>query len=141
MHTLEERHRERFVLAAAAAQNLLDVDGAYPRRLGGIAQSPHALRGGLAAQRVDQDRRIEQQPQPLSDTTRIAVALSPDPTGGVAVPFVLTSREGAQAGFDVLPATLVIERSADSLRDERTTVPPSNTLVKALHQLVVKAYV
>jgi hypothetical protein len=71
----------------------------------------------------------------------VAVALRPDPAGGVAVPLVLASGEGPEAGFDVFPAALVLERAAHGLGDERAALPPPDAPVEACHDVVVEAYV
>lgn len=54
---------------------------------------------------------------------------------------MLCSGKGAQTGFYVLPATLVVERPADGLTDEGAATPPTDAPVKLLYEVVVEAYV
>lgn len=137
----EEPHYESLLVLVCAAQHLLHIDSAYPRRLSGVAQAQHAPGGGKTAQCVDQDGRVEQQRQVSADATGVAVSLRLYPARGVAVPLVLASRESAEPGFDVLPAALVLERVADGLGDVRTAMPPPHASIKPLHELVIEAYV
>jgi hypothetical protein len=54
---------------------------------------------------------------------------------------MLASGEDAQAGFDVLPATLVVERTTDGLADERAATSSPDALVELLYEVVIETYV
>jgi CMP/dCMP kinase len=108
--------------------------------LTGIAQCPHALGRWTTAQHVDQNGCVEQQPQALTDTTRVGVSLRRYPSRGVRIPLVLSGK-AADPGFDVLPALLVLEGLAHGLRDEHTTTSPPDAPVESLHKVVVQSNV
>ena len=123
-----------------AAQDLLDVDRADPGHVSIAAQAVQASGGWAAAQRIDQDGRVEQLRQ-LPNTSWVAVALRRNPAGRVVVPGVLVVGERAEAGFDVLPATLVLECASHGLTDEHAPTAPADTPVELLDQIVIQAYV
>ncbi len=47
----------------------------------------------------------------------------------------------ADRAFDVLPATLIIERALDRCRDERGELTSTDPNVESTHDLIVQAYV
>jgi hypothetical protein len=65
------------------------------------------------------------------------MALCLHPAGRIGVPLMFALCKCAQAGFDVLPTALVIERSTQSLSDEGAAAPPSDTVVKLLNEVVL----
>jgi hypothetical protein len=69
------------------------------------------------------------------------MALRCHPAGRVSIPLVLCARERAETRLYVFPATLVLERVADGLGDERATLARSDAPVELLDELIVKAYV
>jgi hypothetical protein len=140
MKPLEKADRRRLVACGRAAQDLLDIHSAYPWRLTFSVQVSHPLAGGPSSQYVDQNCRVEQQ-QALPDTRGIATALRRDPSSGIWIPLVLTVCKRADTGFDVFPAALVVERTADGLADECAATPPPDALVELLDEVVIKAYV
>ena len=141
LKSAQEARNRRLLLAVSSTEHLLDVDRADPWHLRPISQTAEALGGGEPSQRVDQDRRVEQQRQRLANAGGVTAALRRNPAGGIAIPFVLTTRESAEPCFDVLPAALILERSADRLADEHAPTSSADPLVELPHELVIQAYV
>lgn len=139
-HAAQETREHRLLRDSGSAQHLLGVDRADPRGLTGIAQRSHALGGWTTAQHIDQDGCVEQQPQALTDTTRVGVSLRRDPRRGVRIPLVLSGK-AADPGFDVFPALLVLEGLAHGLRDEHAATPPPDAPVEPLHEIAVQSNV
>jgi hypothetical protein len=50
---------------------------------------------------------------------------------------VLTAGKDAQTSFDVLPATLIVERATDGIADECAATPPSDALVELLYEVII----
>ena len=49
--------------------------------------------------------------------------------------------QGAECGFDVVPAPFVFQAALDELGDESTTAPRTGAPVDLLHQIVFQDYV
>jgi len=77
----------------------------------------------------------------LADTSWVAATLGPDPAGGIGVPLVPAVGKRPEAGLDVFPSPLVVERAAQGLADEHAATPPADTLVELLDEAVIDAYV
>jgi cytidylate kinase len=140
-HPAEETCDKRLLRGSAPTQHLLDVDRANPRGLARLTQGSHTLCGWTTVQRVDQDGRVEQQSQALTDSAGIGVPLRCHPAGRVRIPLVLSSREAPEAGFDVLPALLVLKGLANGLGDEHAAAPSPDAPVESLHEIAVESYV
>ena len=141
MKSAEKADHERLFPRVRATQHLIDIDGAYPRNSIRVAKLPQPSGDGTGPQRIDQDGRVEQQRQPSADAAWIAVALGPHPSRGIGVPLVLAPGKRSQAGFDVIPAALFVERPPKCAADESATPSPSDALVQLLDEIVVQANV
>jgi len=137
----QEAGHHGLLAAAGSAQDLLDVDRAYPRNVPCVSQRSNARGGGKAAQRVDQNRRVEQQRQALSNTSGVPGPLCPDPACRIDVPLVLLVCERSEPCFDVFPAPFVLERPANRLGYERAATPPADAPIELPDELVVERYV
>lgn len=106
-----------------------------------MTQRAQAISGRTAAERVDQDRRVEEELQRSADPAHVGQPLGSHPALEVRVPFVLALGERSEARLDVIPATLVFERPAHRLRDERAAATPADPAVKPRNQGIVERYV
>src|ERR1019366_3301078 len=77
----------------------------------------------------------------LPDAADVSGTLLAHPSSRIAVPVVLGVGQRADSGFDVVPATLVVERSPNRRRDERAALTPTNPAVESMHDFVVETYV
>jgi len=127
---------------ARAAPALLDIDRAYVRRFREGPKCPKAIGRPSSAECVDQNGRIEKERRHvLADTTGISAALTTDPIRGVGIPLVSVVRDFPERRHDVVPAAVILQRSADRLRDERAPLAPADSAVKLSDESVVKANV
>jgi hypothetical protein len=72
----------------------------------------------------------------LADAANVGSALTPDPGSGILVPFVSGIRDRTQRSQDVLPTSLILERSAHGLRDERAALAPTYPAVQLRDKFV-----
>src|ERR1019366_2112988 len=77
----------------------------------------------------------------LPGAADVSGTLLAHPSSRIAVPVVLGVGQRADSGFDVVPATLVVERSPNRRRDERAALTPTNPAVESMHEFVVETYV
>src|ERR1700686_3499825 len=69
------------------------------------------------------------QPHASADAAHVTVSLCPNQGGRIRIPFVLTTCERPKTRFDVLPALVVLERSANGLGNEGAAASPSHAPV------------
>ena len=116
---------------AGATPELFDIDGADIRRLRNRPKGTQAFGGPSASQCVDQDSRIEKERRHvLANTAGIGAPLMAYPLRGIGIPLMPVVRDLPKRRDDVIPATLILQRSADRLRDERASLAPADLAVK-----------
>ena len=77
----------------------------------------------------------------LPDSLRVAVSLRSDPPAPVGVPLVAAVLDRTQGSFDLIPAAVILERSAHRLRDERAPTASAHLAVEACDHFLVEVYV
>src|SRR5438128_153318 len=77
----------------------------------------------------------------LADAANVGSALTPDPGSGIFVPLVSGVRDGAQGSQNVVPTSLILERPAHGLCDERAALAPSYSAVQLRKELVFEVNV
>ncbi len=88
LETIEEAVRAVHLVRAKATNNLLDVDRCCARVIARCSECVDSIADGPIAEIVDQDGRVEEDPQRSANTLRIGEALLADPLGGIIVPVV-----------------------------------------------------
>lgn len=63
------------------------------------------------------------------------------PLGGIGIPLVPVVRDLPKRRDDVIPPTLIVQRSADRLRNERASLAPADPAVKLRDESIVKTNV
>ncbi len=74
----------------------------------------------------------------LPDSLRVAVSLRSDPPAPVGVPLVAAVLDRTQGSFDLIPAAVILERSAHRLRDERAPTASAHLAVEACDHFLVE---
>ena len=74
----------------------------------------------------------------LANACRVTAALRCDPAGRIVVRVVLTIRQGAETGFDVLTPALVLERAAHGFADKRAATSPAGAFVELLYEILIQ---
>lgn len=139
--TSEQPVRSALLVRTQAPVDLLDRDDADPGFDAASAEPEHAICGRAAPERVDEDRRVEQEPGHSAGSAVVAAALSRDPPGGIVVPVVPTVLDGAERRDDVVPPPLVVEPATDELRDEGAPTTGPGAPVELRHEFIVQRYV
>jgi hypothetical protein len=131
-----------FFPSARASPTLFNVDRANERRLSSRSQRPKAFRRATAAQSIDQDSRIQQEPWHPQPTRRMSPpALCANPGTRVRVPVVALAVDLPQRCEDVIPAPLVLESATDGLRYERAPLPSTHPTIELGDETVVQCNV
>ena len=96
---------------------------------------------GRPRERVDQHGRVEEQAGHRHPERRSSPpSLPAHPRRRVVVPFVPGIGQTAERGFDVVPATFILEPTLDQLRDEGAPSPCAGTPVQLGYQSVIQRY-
>ena len=76
-----------------------------------------------------------------ADPAAVSPPLRPDPTGRIAVPFMIRVPQGAQRDFDLIPPLLILKRLPDGRCDEGAPATAPNPSIESGDQFVLQAYV
>ena len=74
-------------------------------------------------------------------SARVPSTLTPNPVRRIFVPFVTGVGNRAQRRLDLVPTSLVLQRSPDRLCDERASPSRAGPAVELGYQMVVQRYV
>jgi hypothetical protein len=105
--TVEQASGYWFLRVTQPAPNLFDRNSTHPWLRPHPSEPGHSRRRGSPPERVNQDRRVEQEPGHLSGAPSVAPALCTDPARRVLVPVVAGVGDPVQGRLDVVPPTLV----------------------------------
>lgn len=138
---VEESPHDGLLVVTHPAPDLLDGESAHPR-LGTNATQPGETSGrGSASERVDENRRVEQQARHSAGAARVAASLRSHPLGRVVIPDVPGVSDGPERRFDVVPSPLVVQAPPDQRRDEGTALTGPDASVELGDQRIVQRYV
>lgn len=74
----------------------------------------------------------------LADTAGIGTPLMTYPLRGIGIPLVPVGSDLPKGFHDVIPPALIVQRTADRLRDERAPLAPANSAVELLDKSLVQ---
>jgi hypothetical protein len=127
LQTIEQLVSSRPFVRPKAAMDFLNVDCRRARHARLAPQRSQLLdRARSATQYVDQDRRIQKDWQGSTDAAAVNRALAADPGARIGVPFVLDLSHATNGRFDVVPASLIVQRLAHRGGDERASATRTN---------------
>lgn len=132
----------RLLAEASAAPKLFDIDGTNVGRFRDRTKRAKPIGGFPSAKCVDQNRRVEKKAgHALADTASIDAPLLTYPRRGIGIPLVTFGGDLSEGHHDVVPAAVILQRTADCLRNERAPLAPADPAVELRDQSLVQTNV
>lgn len=130
-----------FLTTPEASEDLLDVDRCGARSVTGPSKLTHALDGGAASQTVDEDGRVQEDEQGLTNPSAIGPSLPPHPGSCVWVPFMTAVVDRTHRGLERRPPLLLLEGPSHGSSDEPRASALSSRPVHFGDEVGVEIYV